>query len=184
MTPSKLTTVDFTTFTNIVNGEPRNSKTKYNGVDPITKEKLWDVPVATNDDIEDAVAAANKAYLQWRDTTWEERTEKLRQFKELLESYKEEMTVLLLKETGKPRMFGGAEVDIASKFIDWHLNMKEPEINRYEDDEKTIVNKYVPLGVAAAICPWNFPFILSLGKVLPAVQMGNAIIVKPSPFTP
>ena len=81
-------------------------------------------------------------------------------------------------------MFGTAEVDSAFSFIDWHINLKAPKGETYEDDKKKTVNKFVPLGVAAAICPWNFPLLLSLGKVLPAVQMGNAIIVKPSPFTP
>ena len=94
------------------------------------------------------------------------------------------MTDLLAKETGKPRQFAAAEVDNCFKFMDWHIGLKEPKGETYDLPEKYVVNKFVPLGVAAAICPWNFPLLLSLGKVLPAVQMGNAVIVKPSPFTP
>ncbi|KIY02424.1 uncharacterized protein Z520_02563 [Fonsecaea multimorphosa CBS 102226] len=184
MAPSRLDTIDFTTFSNIVNGEPRSSKTKYHGIDPTSKQPNWDVPVATSDDIEDAVAAANKAFAEWKTTTWEYRTERIARFKEALEAYQEEMTDLLLKETGKPRNFGATEVQSCSKFMEWHINLKEPKGESYDLDDRTIVNKFVPLGVAAAICPWNFPLLLSLGKVLPAVQMGNAIIVKPSPFTP
>ena len=60
MAPSKLTTIDFGTFANIVDGQPRNSKNKYHGIDPTTKEPNWDVPVASHDDIEDAVSAANQ----------------------------------------------------------------------------------------------------------------------------
>jgi acyl-CoA reductase-like NAD-dependent aldehyde dehydrogenase len=93
------------------------------------------------------------------------------------------MIELILKKTGKPRMFGTIEVQTASQWFDWHIAMEEPKISKYEDDEKTIENKYLLLGVAAAICAWSFPLLLSLGKVLPAIQMGNAIIVKPSPFT-
>lgn len=184
MAPSKLETIDFNTFSNIVAGSPRSSKQKYHGIDPTTKQPNWDVPVATPEDIEDAVTAANKAFAEWKTTTWEYRTERLARFKEALEAYQEEMTELLLKETGKPRQFGAMEVQSAGKFIDWHLSLKEPKGESYDFEDKTIVNKFVPLGVAAAICPWNFPLLLSLGKVLPAVQMGNAIIVKPSPFTP
>jgi acyl-CoA reductase-like NAD-dependent aldehyde dehydrogenase len=184
MAPSKLTTIDFGTFFNVVNGENRSSKTKYHGVDPTTKEKLWEVPAATADDIEDAVAAANKAYASWKKTTWTERTKYLQRFKEVYESYQEEMIELLLKETGKPRMFGTVEVQTGSTWFDHHINMTEPKPERYEEETKIIENKYVPLGVVAAICPWNFPLFLSLAKVLPAVQMGNAIIIKPSPFTP
>ena len=184
MAPSKLTTVDFGTFFNVVDGQNRSSKTKYNGIDPTTKESLWDVPSATHDDIEDAVAAANKAYASWKKTTWTERTKYIQRYKEVYESYLEEMTELLLKETGKPRMFGSVEVQTGSQWFDWHIAMAEPKPERYDEEGKTIENKYVPLGVVAAICPWNFPLVLSLGKILPAVQMGNAIIVKPSPFTP
>ena len=122
MAPSKLVTIDFTTFPNIINGEPRNSKTKYHGVDPTTKEPLWDCAIATDEDIEDAVQAANKAFEQWRHTTWEERTQKIAQFKDLFESYHDEMTTLLLKETGKPRMFGAGEVKSTNKFFDCKPN--------------------------------------------------------------
>jgi len=184
MAPSRLETISFTTFSNIVNGEPRSSKTKYHGIDPTTKEPNWDVPVATADDVEDAVAAANKAFAEWKTTTWEYRTERLARFKDAIESYQEELTNLLIKETGKPRNFGANEVQSCSGFLDWHIQMKEPKGEEYDLPDRKVVNKYMPLGVAAAICPWNFPLLLSLAKVLPAVQMGNAVIVKPSPFTP
>jgi len=55
---------------------------------------------------------------------------------------------------------------------------------RVEDDEKVMLTRFTPLGVVGAICPWNFPIILSLGKVVPALLTGNTIIVKPSPYTP
>ncbi|EXJ90736.1 hypothetical protein A1O1_03840 [Capronia coronata CBS 617.96] len=184
MAPSKLETISFTTFSNIIDGQPRTSKTKYHGIDPTTKQPNWDVPVASPDDVEAAVAAANKAFADWKTTSWAYRTERIGRFKEALEAYEDEMIELLLKETGKPRQFGAQEVKSCAHFLDWHLGMKEPQGESYDFPDKSIVNKFVPLGVAAAICPWNFPLLLSLGKVLPAVQMGNAIIVKPSPFTP
>lgn len=184
MAPSRLATIEFDTFFNIVEGQNRSSKTNYNGIDPTTKQKLWDVPVASRDDVEDAVASAKKAYLSWKKTTWAERQKYIARYKEVYESYQEEMIELLLKETGKPRMFGTVEFQTGSKWFDHHLALEEPEAERYEEEDKIIENKYVPLGVAAAICPWNFPLFISLSKVLPAIQMGNAIIVKPSPFTP
>lgn len=61
--------------------------------------------------------------------------------------------------------------------------MKLPE-EVLEDDEKIITTRYVPLGVVGAICPWNFPLVLSIGKIAPAVMAGNCVIIKPSPFTP
>jgi len=81
------------------------------------------------------------------------------------------------------RQFAEFEVKGASMFFDHHLNLDIPE-ERSEDDEKVMLTRYTPLGVVGAICPWNFPIILSLGKVIPALLTGNTIIVKPSPYTP
>jgi acyl-CoA reductase-like NAD-dependent aldehyde dehydrogenase len=53
-----------------------------------------------------------------------------------------------------------------------------------EDDHRIITTRHVPVGVVATICPWNFPIVLAMGKVLAAVLSGCSIIVKPSPFTP
>lgn len=184
MPTSKPPVVDFTTFNNIVNGEPRSSKNMYNGVDPSTKEKLWDVPIASKDDVESAVAAANSAHKKWSKKTWKERQEALARFKEVYINYQGELTELLIKETGKPKPFAEAEVGFAHSFADWHINLSEPELEKYEDKERIITTRYVPLGVVAAICPWNFPITLSLAKIFPAVLTGNAVIVKPSPFTP
>lgn len=184
MSPSKITTVSFDTFHNIVNGEQRGSKQKYHGVNPATKEPNWDVPVATQQDVDDAVVAATKAFNSWKSTTWTERQKAIQRFKEAVEAYNTEIIQLLMKETGKPRMFATAEVAGFTQFADWYINLAEPKGTTFEDEKKTVINKYVPLGVCAAICPWNFPFVLSAGKVFPAVLMGNAVIVKPSPFTP
>ena len=68
-------------------------------------------------------------------------------------------------------------------FIDHHLTVEIPE-ERVEDAMKIITTRYTPLGVVAAICPWNAPIVLAIGKILPALLAGNTVIVKPSPFTP
>ena len=64
-----------------------------------------------------------------------------------------------------------------------HLGLSLPE-ERYEDDERVAITRFTPLGVVGAICPWNFPIALSIGKMLPALLTGCTIIIKPSPFTP
>lgn len=68
-------------------------------------------------------------------------------------------------------------------FFDHHLGLEIPE-DVEQDDEKTLITRWQPLGVVAAICPWNFPLALGFGKVIPAVLTGNTIILKPSPYTP
>ena len=167
-----------------MNGQLRNSKNKYHGIDPTTKEPNWDVPLASHDDIEDGVVVGNKAYARWKTTTWKEHTQHLERFKEIFYSYEEELTEVLLKETGKPRMFAAMEVKTCANFFYWHINMEEPQLQRTEDEAKIVVNKYILFGVVGAIGPWNYPLLITLAKVLPATQMGNTVIVKPSPFTP
>lgn len=102
MSPSKFATVDFNSFSNVVNGELRNAKAKYNGINPSTKETLWDTPVATQQDVDDAVAAANKAFPAWSQTPFEKRCDMLRKYLELYQGYEQEFTDLMCKECGKP----------------------------------------------------------------------------------
>ncbi|KPI38769.1 putative aldehyde dehydrogenase DhaS [Cyphellophora attinorum] len=184
MSPSKVVTIDFNSFHNIINGELRSSKQKYHGVDPATGEPNWDVPVATEQDVDEAVVAATKAFNEWKKTTWAERQQRIVRFQEAIESYSSELAELLMKECGKPRMFAAAEAGSIAKFADWHANLPEPDATPIDLEDRTVVNKYQPLGVAAAICPWNFPLSLASLKIFPAVLMGCAVIVKPSPFTP
>ncbi|KAI9718146.1 MAG: hypothetical protein M1828_006844 [Chrysothrix sp. TS-e1954] len=183
MSPSKVSTIDFTKFFNIVDGKQRSSKNVHNGVDPTTGEKLWDVPVGSQQDVDDAVASAQKAFKTWSRVSIEKRREPLVKFKELYSQYEQEFIDLLCAETGKPRAFATAEVMAVQKFIDHHATIEIP-VEEYDDAEKHVKTMYQPLGVCAGICPWNFPLILSLGKVAPAVVAGNAIIIKPSPYTP
>ena len=75
-------TVSFETYTNIINGGTRGAKSHYTGTDPSTKDPLWKLPVATKDDVNDAVAAALKAFPAWSRTSIEERSEKMAAFAE------------------------------------------------------------------------------------------------------
>ncbi|KAH7138598.1 aldehyde dehydrogenase domain-containing protein [Dendryphion nanum] len=183
MSPSKVSSIDFEKFYNIVDGQQRGSKEIHNGVNPTSGENLWDVPIASEQDLNDAVAAAKKAFPAWRDTPIEKRKELLGKFAELFSQHAEEFTTLLCKESGKPRQFAAIEVGGVAGFVGYHNTLDIPE-EKFEDDEKTIYTEYTPLGVCGGIIPWNFPLILALGKVAPALLTGNTIIIKPSPFTP
>ncbi|KAF9691952.1 hypothetical protein EKO04_010004 [Ascochyta lentis] len=183
MSPGKVSTLDFEKFYNIVNGEKRGSEQIHHGINPATGQELWDVPIASDKDLNDAVAAAKKAFPAWRDTPVEKRKELLGQLIGLYEQHTDEFTSLLCKESGKPRKFAAIEIGGVGGFIGYHTTLDVPS-EKFEDDEKTIYTEFSPLGVCGAICPWNFPLILSVGKVAPAVLTGNCIIVKPSPFTP
>jgi delta 1-pyrroline-5-carboxylate dehydrogenase len=102
MSPSKTSTVDFATFHNVVNGQLRGAKNTYTGINPSTKEELWPVPVATTQDVEDAVKAANDAFPAWSQTPIEKRKDTLREYMELYQGYEAELIELMTKECGKP----------------------------------------------------------------------------------
>lgn len=175
--------IDFTKFYNIIDGKPRGTKEVTHSVNPATGEQLWDCPLSTQQDVDDAVKSALDAFPAWSKMPLEERGRLLNKFAEVYTSYENEFLALMEKETGKPRKFALDEIKGATSFITSTTSLKFPE-DRSEDDEKTVITRYVPLGVVGAICPWNFPLILSLGKIAPALYAGNTIIVKPSPFTP
>lgn len=105
MSPGKVSTLEFDKFYNIVDGKQRGSDQIHHGINPATGEKLWDVPIASENDLNDAVASAKKAFASWRNTTLEERREYLKKLAEAYEQHKEEFTTLLCHETGKPVRF-------------------------------------------------------------------------------
>jgi acyl-CoA reductase-like NAD-dependent aldehyde dehydrogenase len=107
----------------------------------------------------------------------------LLKFVDVYATYEKELTDLLCLETGKPRSFASNEVTGLKGNIKHHASLNLP-VEKYEDDDKVIVTRFVPLGVVGAICPWNFPITLSGGKMAPALLSGCTIIIKPSPFTP
>lgn len=173
----------FETFFNVINGELRDSSDSTYSSDPSTGLRLWDVPVATQKDVEDAVQSANNAFKVWSNTPIEDRAAKISQWKESYMGYCEQFTTLLMAECGKPRALASGEANEVISLFNHHLELHIPE-ERFEDENRIITTRHVPVGVVAAICPWNFPLVLSMGKVLAAVLSGCCIIVKPSPFTP
>ncbi|PYH88410.1 aldehyde dehydrogenase [Aspergillus ellipticus CBS 707.79] len=175
--------MDFTTFHNIIAGQPRTAPTSYSGISPLTRARLWDAPVATEQDVDDAVAAARAAFPAWAAKTYAERTELLEKFADLYLQHAESFIELLMAETGRSRQTAAIEVYWAANWLRYPSKFEIPQ-PRYEDEEMVVLTKYEPLGVVAAICPWNFPLMLAIGKIAPAIATGNCVIVKPSPFTP
>ena len=99
-------------------------------------------------------------------------------------TYAPDLTRCLIKETGKPKGIAELEVHSSLEMIDWYIGIQRPVLPKFEDAEKEIENIYEPLGTVVAITPWNFPLLLPISKAIPALLMGNVVIMKPSPFTP
>lgn len=176
--------LDFTTFKNVINGELREGKSTRHGINPATKKPMPDVPVADQNDLDEAVKAARTAFNSWKNTTYEERAKAVNDFANAFMAEKEGFSKLLTQEQGKP--LAAAEGEVFAGYV-WlteiaKMNIKEEVAE--ETPERKVLIRYTPLGVCGAIVPWNFPIHLAMGKIAPAVMTGNTIIVKPSPFTP
>lgn len=87
---------------NTINGGPSKSNLSHQGIDPSTKKKLWDVPVATEEDLDNAVVAAQNAYKTWSKTSWQSRQEILTRMRQILVDHADEMSKILSIECGKP----------------------------------------------------------------------------------
>ncbi|KAM6529867.1 putative aldehyde dehydrogenase luc3 [Fusarium falciforme] len=175
--------MDFTTFHNIIGGKPRASDNSHSGVDPLTRTPLWPVPTASPQDVDDAVEAAQRALPAWSKMSYDDRTGLLEKFADLYLSRAGDFCQLLASECGRTVENAAIEVYWAAQWIRYPSSYKLPE-EQIEDDAKTAIVTYEPLGVVAAICPWNFPLMLAIGKIAPALATGNCVILKPSPFTP
>ncbi|MGF6391469.1 aldehyde dehydrogenase family protein [Pseudomonas plecoglossicida] len=153
-------------------------------LNPATEQVLTSHSVGDVDTMREAVAAARSAFERWRHVPGEERRACLSQLADLIENNKTAFMNLLTLEQGKP--LKGAEWEIGG-CIHWLrevANQTLPESHRQDGQGSVIVTRHVPLGVVAAITPWNFPLLLAIWKIAPALAAGNTIVVKPSPFTP
>ncbi len=160
-------------------------------VNPATQELIDTVPNVTDEDVDEAVKVAMEEQKKWEKVSIYDRADILYKFVDLIEENKERLAVLLSNETGKPICEARGEianVRIGVRgFIEKakHLYGKSVPEGSEAGQEKTIqFTKRYPIGVIAAIIPFNFPSDLFCQKVPPALMMGNSIIVKPSNYNP
>ncbi|KAH8588485.1 aldehyde dehydrogenase [Bisporella sp. PMI_857] len=176
--------INFTTFSNVVDGKLVQTAITRHGINPATKEPLPEVPVATRDDLDAAVEAARRAFTTWSKVPVTERRAALEQFAVALETYQDDFAKLLTTEQGKPLIFATGEAETGPVWIRGINSIQLDEEIAEETDDRQVITRYTPLGVVAAIIPWNFPIQLTVAKIAPALVTGNTIIIKPSPFTP
>ncbi|KAH6648845.1 aldehyde dehydrogenase-like protein [Truncatella angustata] len=169
---------------NIVNNEFLKTASTRHGTDPATGEPLYEVPVATKDDLDTAVKHSRAAFKTWSNTPFAERAGLLLKFADAIENNRAEIEKLLTMESGKPISLSRTELDLTLTWLRAFTKMELKDEVLEDNDEKTIYSTRVPLGVCAAIVPWNWPLLLAAGKIGPALITGNTVIVKPSPFTP
>ncbi|KAL4867808.1 hypothetical protein BDV12DRAFT_209526 [Aspergillus spectabilis] len=184
MAISSYKSLDYTTFHNVINGELKGTPTSRHGINPATETPNPEVPVSTAEDVDAAIRSAKGAFPGWAATPWEERRAAIQRYADALESEAEEFAKLLTQEQGKPLQFAHQELKDAIHWLRGTSALSLPEEVIREDATTRVILRYTPLGVTAAIVPWNFPIMLACGKIGPSLTTGNPIILKPSPFTP
>ena len=153
-------------------------------INPATGRSFVQCPRADVAQLNDAVAAAKAAFPAWSHRSWAERRENLVALADALTKHQDEFARLLTLEQGKPLMQARFEIGGAIAMIQAFTDMRvEPRLLR-EDATQKIVQLRLPLGVVAAITPWNFPMILLMIKLAPALIAGNTVVAKPAPTTP
>ena len=172
-------------FPNIVNGQRIDTSKRMKISDPVTGEELASVTDTQKVGLDQAVQAAKAAFPLWSSKTWSERRDLLRNAMKELRAHTDELCTILTAENGRPYSMAQWEITwIFETYVPALLQMELPDSTWNETGVGQITKRYVPLGVVAAISPWNLPFLLSFTKVLPSLLAGNTVVLKPAVFTP
>ncbi|MBT3428940.1 MAG: aldehyde dehydrogenase family protein, partial [Proteobacteria bacterium] len=173
-----------TDFVMSINGEAVTTEHTQPVYNPATRSVFAQVPDASKAQLDTTVAAARQAFAGWRQTPVDERQAALERFADLLEEHAEEFMALLTAEQGKPRAGTEWEVFGSVTWIRAVATLRLPDEQVEETDDRRVVTRYTPVGVVGAIVPWNFPILLAIWKIAPAVMAGCTVLLKPSPYTP
>ncbi|MFW0772282.1 aldehyde dehydrogenase family protein [Paenarthrobacter nitroguajacolicus] len=155
-------------------------------LDPATGQAVGEAPIHTVEDLEDAIAAAAAAQPAWAALGHDARSAALMKAADAVERSAEELAQLLSREQGKPLNGPNARFEVgacAAWLRATAATALDPE-TVVDDGETRAELHYRPIGVVGAIGPWNWPMMITVWQIAPALRMGNAVVVKPSEFTP
>ncbi|CAN5298627.1 aldehyde dehydrogenase family protein [soil metagenome] len=153
-------------------------------IDPATEQVVARSPVTDAAGAEQAILAAHAAFPDWSRTAWSARRALLEAFARKLESRQDPLSFLLTYETGKPLRNALSEVLAGVAYVRTIAAQVLPDRDYAKVGGGVARLEQRPLGVAAAIAPWNGPVVLALAKVANALLAGDTLVLKPSPFTP
>ncbi len=154
---------------------------------PFTGDIIGNVPSLTTDDVNDAVAASHEAQITWAAKTAKERAELLQKWADLIDANKEDLAIIMTAEQGKPLTESRGEVGYANSFIRWFAEEGKRVYGDVIPANQTQLRHVIlkqPVGVCAAITPWNFPAAMITRKAAPALAAGCTMIIKPATETP
>ena len=171
----------------LINGEWVQGASRFDVLDPATGLKLADVANLGPADAERAIAAANAAWAGWKNKTAKERSIILRKWYDLLMANQDDLGRLMTAEQGKPLAEAKGEVAYGASFVEWFAEeakrVNGETLPQFDNNRRLMVLKQ-PIGVCAAITPWNFPLAMITRKVAPALAAGCPVVIKPAELTP
>lgn len=172
---------------NLINGKWFVTEETLTVRNPATKEVLGAVPKSGKDEALKAVNAADEAFKSWSRTTAYERSLLLQKWYDLIEDNKEILAKTMTLEQGKPVQEALGELHYGNQYISWYAEEAKRlygQLIPASSSEKRLFVQKVPVGVVAAITPWNFPAAMIIRKLAPALAAGCTVVLKPSEETP
>ncbi|MGW7384503.1 aldehyde dehydrogenase family protein [Streptomyces sp. NPDC054794] len=167
-----------------IDGRPVVTRKTLSVVDPATGKVAAEAPACAPEELGAAVEAAARAFAPWAARSLEERAAFVGRCGDVLAEHAEEIAALLTMEQGKPLAQARAEAELSASWFGDTAALRLGVEPLVDDGTASVTMRRVPRGVVAAIAPFNFPLILSVCKIAPALLAGNTVVVKPSPLTP
>ncbi|WP_035397083.1 NAD-dependent succinate-semialdehyde dehydrogenase [Exiguobacterium sp. OS-77] len=172
---------------NLINGEWYDTTETIPVYDPATKALLGHVPASSAEDAQRSVDAASEAFVKWSNETADTRANLVDAWYRLINENREELARIMTTEQGKPYVEALGEVDYGNQYVRWYAEEARriygETIPASVPGKRLFVEKE-PVGVVAAITPWNFPAAMITRKLAPALAAGCTIVLKPSEETP
>ncbi|GAA0315194.1 aldehyde dehydrogenase family protein [Psychrobacter aestuarii] len=176
-------------FSLIIDGEKVAAHQYFDVINPADKSVVARCPQASLEQLNTAIAAAKAAFPAWSALSYAERRDHLLQLADALEANLERLTTLLTQEQGKPihgfaNLGAGFELNIALDWIRKTASMTLPPEVIQDNDAAHIAIHRKALGVVGSITPWNYPLLIGIWHMIPALITGNTVVIKPSEMTP
>ena len=172
-----------TTASMVIDGRGVATDDAFDVVDPATERVIGRAPSCRPAQLDDAFEAASRAFDTWREDDGA-RQAMLAAAADRIDEASEELGQLLTSEQGKPITEARDEVRYAAMWLRYHAHLALPRDILADDENGFTEVRHRPMGVVAAITPWNYPVNLAMWKIAPALRTGNTMVLKPSPYTP
>lgn len=172
-----------TTHAMTIDGKQVAGESHFDIVNPATEEVFAEAPECTRAQLDAAMQAAAGAASGWAGDE-AKRRQSLRECGSAIQARVQDLGQVLTQEQGKPLMKAGGEIIGSALAFQYTAGLELPIEVVQDDDNARIEVRPRPLGVVGAITPWNYPVLLGVAKIAPALLAGNTVVLKPSPFTP